>query len=488
MMKKIRLFIFLSAATLPLKKTFAQIEMSSFTATGRAGVSSTLLSDYQCQGINPANLAYRPERKNRNFALGFGEMGFSIYSDALNRVNLASALFNPEKQLSAAEKKRAAQDFTNKALTVNLDLLYGGFSWQSEDGIMGFAFTIREKAQWYSKFSQLSSEIMFNGINAQFQNSITGKLEYYFKKYPDLSQLSPGDSIGIRDSLSAFKLSKILDGSRIAMAWNREYAFDFGLNVFSSYDFKLNAGIGLRYIQGIGYIDLQSVNGEYKAVIAASPAFGIEFPVKSPDSVNTGFLPNAAGSGAGLEVGASAEFGDNWRLAASITDIGAVSYKTNVYTANDGPLTNLSTTGFTNYNFFKNASQFDGFTREMVKWQSNEKKTIGLPSKVRLGGSYTSKVINFGFDVVAPMNSVSGNILKPVASLGAELKILGILRLGSGIMVGGNYTYALVPAGITFSTVGGYYEMGIATRDIFTYLRSNNPMLSLSTGFMRFRF
>jgi hypothetical protein len=55
-------------------------------------------------------------------------------------------------------------------------------------------------------------------------------------------------------------------------------------------------------------------------------------------------------------------------------------------------------------------------------------------------------------------------------------------------MQGGNYSSLLIPAGITFSPVAGYYELGIATRDLFTYLRSKNPMISLSVGFMRFRF
>lgn len=468
-------------------QTAGQIEMSSFTATGRAGVSSTLLSDYQCQGINPANLAFKPERKNKNFSLGFGEFSFSVYSDALNRINLSSALFHPDKKLSSAEKRKAAQDFTNKALTMNFDFLYGGFSWQSDDGLSGFAFTIRERAQWYSKFSQLASELMFNGINARFKNA-AGQLEYYFQKIPAGGNLSNLDTVGIRDSLSAFQLSKILDGSRIAMAWNREYAFDYAVNILNNDKIKLNIGAGIRYIQGIGYIDLQSSGGTYKAIIAASPAFGIRFPEKSQDTVNIGFLPNSAGNGVGFEFGVSAEVGEHWRFAGSVTDIGTVSYTTNVYTASDGPLLSLSTQGFSNYNFFQNASQFDGFTKDMVKWNSNQKQNIGLPTKFRAGGSYSTKIMNIGFDLVAPLNNVSGNLLKPVISVGGDVKILGILRLSTGLMQGGNYSSILVPAGITFCPVAGYYEMGIATRDIFTYLRSNNPMISLSVGFMRFRF
>jgi hypothetical protein len=486
-MKNLRFLITLTFLLHSLSSK-GQIEMSSFTATGRAGVSSTLLSDYQCQGINPANLAFRPERKNKNFSLGFGEFSFSVYSDALNRINLSSALFNPEKKLSSSEKRQAAQDFTDKALTMNLDFLYGGFSWQSDDGLSGFALTIRERAQWYSKFSQQAAELMFNGINARFRNA-AGELEDYFQKIPNGSGGLAGiDTIGIRDSLSALSLSTILDGSRISMGWNREYAFDYGVNVIYRDNLKLNIGAGIRYIQGIGYIDLQASGSAYKAVIAASPGFGIRFPEKSQDTVNVGILPNSAGNGVGFEFGVSAEIGENWRIAGSITDLGSISYKTNVYTATDGPLISISSQGFSNYNFFQNASQFDGFTRDMVKWQADQKEVIALPAKFRFGGSYSTKIVNVGFDIVTPLNNAAGNILRPVISAGGDVKILGTLRISTGLMQGGNYTSLLVPAGITITPIAGYYEFGIATRDLFTYLRSRNPMISLSVGFLRFRF
>jgi hypothetical protein len=55
-------------------------------------------------------------------------------------------------------------------------------------------------------------------------------------------------------------------------------------------------------------------------------------------------------------------------------------------------------------------------------------------------------------------------------------------------MFGGNYTSTLIPFGITLVTGGGFWEMGIASRDISTFLKKSNPMLSLTTGMLRFRF
>ena len=62
------------------------------------------------------------------------------------------------------------------------------------------------------------------------------------------------------------------------------------------------------------------------------------------------------------------------------------------------------------------------------------------------------------------------------------------LKIGSGIMAGGNYTSALVPFGVTVIAGGGFWEFGAASRDILTYVKQKKPMLSLSTGFLRFRF
>ena len=480
---------------------FAQIEMSSYTATGRAGVSVTLLSDYQCQGINPANLAFKPEFKKRNICMGFGEFGFSIYSDALNLSGLYDGLFNPNRTLSRAEKQQAAKDFASKALTANLDFLYGGVSWQSDNGLFGLAFTIRERAQWYSKFSELSSEIMFNGFNAKVRDPLTNNLVNYFSEFkleeildangnprlgPDGKPLI--DTVGIINQVSeAFKISKILDGTRISMLWNREFALDYGMNIIDQEDFQLNAGIGIRYIQGIGFLDVNASGGKLNASIAASPAFGLQFPQQVVTPQNKGFFPNPVGHGVGFEFGLSMELRKRWRIGASLTDIGSISYESNSYTADDSPLRSLSTRGFTNFNFFQDPKQFESFNLELVKWNGKKEMTQSLPSKFRVGASLTTKLLNLGAEIVAPLNTNPGNLVRPVASIGGDIKLLGIIQLSSGFMIGGNYTYGLVPLGITIRPLGPYYEFGVATRDIFTYLRPKNPMLSMSFGFCRIR-
>lgn len=52
-------------ASLGSTQSWAQHEFSSFTATGRAGVSTTMLTDYQSVGVNPANLAFQGRFKEK---------------------------------------------------------------------------------------------------------------------------------------------------------------------------------------------------------------------------------------------------------------------------------------------------------------------------------------------------------------------------------------------------------------------------------------
>ena len=50
-----RKYYFLLFATVFSSLAFGQAEMSVFSATGRGGVATTFVTDYQSLGINPAN-------------------------------------------------------------------------------------------------------------------------------------------------------------------------------------------------------------------------------------------------------------------------------------------------------------------------------------------------------------------------------------------------------------------------------------------------
>jgi hypothetical protein len=59
--------------------------------------------------------------------------------------------------------------------------------------------------------------------------------------------------------------------------------------------------------------------------------------------------------------------------------------------------------------------------------------------------------------------------------------------LSAGLVTGGDYD-TKIPVGVTFIAGNGTYEAGIASRDAVTFFADRKPTVSLSMGFLRFRF
>ena len=73
--------------------TFAQLDLSAFTATGRGGVATTFSTDYQTIGINPANLGFVKSFRDPLVTLGFNEASFTVRAEPLTRSELFKAIF-----------------------------------------------------------------------------------------------------------------------------------------------------------------------------------------------------------------------------------------------------------------------------------------------------------------------------------------------------------------------------------------------------------
>jgi hypothetical protein len=107
MKKSICLLFF---ATLLGGTLFSQTGITSFNATGGA-YSTTYLSDYQCLGINPANLGWT--RNNQKINLGLLEFSGFVYSEPLKRSQLVNDLLDSDLKLTLEQKIQAARDFTD---------------------------------------------------------------------------------------------------------------------------------------------------------------------------------------------------------------------------------------------------------------------------------------------------------------------------------------------------------------------------------------
>lgn len=62
----------------------AQLDLSVYSATGRGGVATTFVTDYQALGINPASLGYKRSFKAPKYTLGLLEINTTFYAEALS--------------------------------------------------------------------------------------------------------------------------------------------------------------------------------------------------------------------------------------------------------------------------------------------------------------------------------------------------------------------------------------------------------------------
>ncbi|MCD4790857.1 MAG: hypothetical protein K8R37_12740, partial [Bacteroidales bacterium] len=206
----------------------SQTQSGAFTVTG-AGYSSAVVTDYQCIGLNPANLGWK--RNDHLMNVGVGEAGISIYSEPLKRA-LVLDLFKGGMVFTEEEREQAMQNFTNSKLQLEGNINGFGISFQDEK-IGGFGFSIREKFMWNSNLNETSADFLFNGYHAAYFDTI---------------KFENGDSIGY--SFNPEDVSKLFYGTRLSFMWYREFNLAYGRNIINKNNFSLYGGVGFKYIRG----------------------------------------------------------------------------------------------------------------------------------------------------------------------------------------------------------------------------------------------
>ncbi len=469
--------------------TMAQTEMSVFTTTGRAA-ATTFVTDYQAVGINPANLGWKWRFEKKHIAFGIAEGSYSIYSEALTRDDLRHRVINAELDFTEAEKQEAARAFADAGATLNADVMLVGAAFTSEK-LGGFGFQVRDRAQWTSKFGPVMAELLFEGYRSDYFDLLVLVTGDTITNYENLSQ----DSLALIASGLANNpqlLGTVLNGSNIEFTWYREFNVSYGRRIAHSDNFELFAGVGVKYLLGIGIIDMRAENNTFNGFSSLSPYFDINYgdaALSNPSSVSarSTLLPKAVGKGFGLDLGLSAIIKEKWKVGAAVTNIGSINWEGNVYTADNGTLVELASNGLDNYNFF---SGIDDFVTNggLLTWEGASSRRVALPTNARLGlGRTLGKIIEVGIDVVLPLNDEPGNYEKAVIGIGGDVRPLPWLTLSAGLVTGGNYD-TKIPVGITFTTPTGTWEAGVASRDAVTFFTDRNPTISLSMGFLRFRF
>ncbi|MCB9197350.1 MAG: hypothetical protein H6600_02755 [Flavobacteriales bacterium] len=496
-MKKIFTISLLATVSL---QTFGQYEISSFTSTGRGGATS-FVTDYQAVGINPANLGWDAEFEEKHFTMGLTEMTFSLYSEALTKQELRTEFGDIIKNRSTAnwtidEKRMAGRDFANSGLAMNMDLGSFGFAYNSEK-LGGIAFRMNDNFNAYMRLNNTVSDMLFMGKFSNYFDTLV----YVDPSTGDTSRFANYD-IQDQDSINNVAygfanipsmIGEIMNGSQFRASWTREYNLSYGRKIFGKDDvFEIFGGIGLKYVQGFAMMDVKSEDNTLYAFSAITPFFNIDYGNASSQNPSTvaqsGALPKGVGRGFGMDLGLDFLIKNKLKIALAITNIGSMSWTGNVYSMKDTLVVNTNSEGLNNYNVlqtFTNLSGEDG----MFQWEGERELVQKMNINFRFGSSLLiGEIAQVGIDIIMPVNHESpASLEKAIIGFGGDIKPIPWLRLSAGFMTGGNYDFS-IPLGLTVVTNNGTWEAGIASRDAITFFTQNGPTLSLSTGFMRFRF
>ena len=476
----------------------AQQEYSSFTNAGR-GCATTFATDYEAIGINPANLGWAWKFSNKKFAMGFAEFGASISSDALTkdqlRSSVTSIISGNSNNLTYEQKVGAASTFAEAGTTMNIDArVFGAAITTKKAG--GFAFRIVDHMQLYTKFGSNAANLFFLGKTSSIFDSLTivtsAGTSQNIANHPNLSP-DTAKLVAQGYSNAPQLLSKVLNGSEIKLTWTREYNFSYGRKIFGDSIFALFGGVGIKYVQGLALLDVQSSNNHLSGFSSISPAFNINYGAAAAQAnqvTQSGGLPKTVGNGYGFDFGVNAIIKNKLKIGVAINNVGSIVWKGNAYTLKDTFMVKTTNAGLQNYNMISQLSNmFSAGAGGLVSLQGEKSITTQLPGMMRAGASLVlGKKGEVGVDFIVPLNTTSpGSFTNPVMSIGGDFMPVKWLKLQAGFVHGGYYGNQ-IPLGIIFIAKGGTYEAGVASRDIVTFFTQNGPNLSLSMGFMRMRF
>jgi len=486
-MKKGLLLTTLMAFTIAVS---AQYEYSSFTSTGRGGATS-FATDYQTCGINPANLGWGSKFEGKRFTMGFSEFTYSIHSEALTKQELRDEFRNMIKgeneTFTHAEKVQAAQDFTDAGVAFNVDAGSFGFSFASEK-FGGIAFRINDRMQWYSKFGQKASELLFQGFTAPYFDSLMLADSSVIANDPSLNYDTLDIILGFTNTPQL--ISQLLEGTTMQMNWVREFNLSYGRKLIGKDSmFMLYAGVGIKYLQGLAMMDITSDGTTLNAFSALSPVFDIDYgsaAIGNPSAMTTsGMKPS--GNGFGIDLGINLLLFNKLKIGAAVTNIGKMTWDGNVYSLKDTLIYDTDNGGLDNYNIFSQIGEIAG-KDGLMKWEGEESRVVNLPTTVRAGASLRiGEKVELGVDAILPTNEVPGSYENAIIGFGGDVSPAKWVKFSAGFLTGGNYGFQ-IPIGVTLIGGNGKWEGGVASRDAITFFTQNGPTLSLSIGFLRFRF
>lgn len=468
-MKKIYI-LFISFFSLTF--AYSQTALNVFNITGQ-GFTTTAVSDYQCLGINPANLGWSWD--NHMINVGILETGLSIYTNALTKKQVNNDLFNSSLKLSMPQRVQAANNFTDTRLWGQ-----GGITWLglsvNVPKIGGFAISIRDRFLWNTVLNNQAARFLFMG--------------YHDSTYFD--SLVPTKDTGYATKKNRKPATTVYNGTKIQFVWYREYNFGFGRKIIENDDVTLYGGIGIKYLVGYGALQYIDNGSSIDAFSSLSPVFKVNYNEPTPNPL-TGSSIKKVGQGWGFDIGFTLQLMKKLKIAVALNDIGSIKWDKNLYQAGNVTVLKISTPGISNYNIFTNSQLINTGTVPGEKtWSGLASKTVSLPMTFRGGASYQIiPQIEAGLDVLLPLNTkVPGSYDKGILGLGGKFDLVKWVELSIGMVTGADVGVS-VPLGVTFYPVRNdatAWQIGFAIPDVMTLLKNRDIMTGITFGFVKLSF
>ena len=449
----------LAAALLPLAVN-SQIDLGTPIATGKGGVSTAITHDWQCLGINPANLGFDD---NYKFSFGLTNFGFSLQSKAIDLTRLSNAVLHPNDKFTLPEK----QELATKFATPDGMNLYANVNWFAASiyfpKLGGIALNVRDRISGHATLGKNTSDIIFNGVK-----SVPYQDPSVYSKY----------------------LSDVLDGTHISYYHYRELNLAYGRKIIGTDEtVQLFGGVGAKYLWGLGDMDFKSENGQISGRAAFSTDYGFKYDqVKNYKPTTTNSYFNTVGHGFAFDMGTAIKIKNKFTVAASVTDVGSITWAKNTLIVIDTTMPHLDTSqvGLSSFDANSIAGFLYNSLTSMVHYSDAGAYTTVLPTRLRLGtGLKLGKKVLIGCDAVMPISENKGDLQNAFFALGGEVNLWGTAKFSTGISGNQNYGFS-VPVGFTLGTLG-ITEFYVATNDIITFIsKSKNPQLSFCMAVFRF--
>jgi hypothetical protein len=390
---------------------------------GRAAVASVRGTD--AIGINPANIAipdighFNLSLINSSFRVSTELFTYDIYQKYFEGIDTGGTKRAPYP-LTQQDKNDIRSQLPDNGMTrINVESMIAGLSLETAL-LGGIGFAVIEHA----------------GVNFAFSRDFFDML--YLQGLPSNAKY-------------------VFDGTSFEAWWYREYNISYGRKLPVNIPFLKNlyAGAAIKMIRGYGIFQTLKNNSSIENKTALSDTgknsvignfdflaqrAGVDFFNNDSTNIAFSFMPDPVGKGTGFDIGVSGEIYDGFIVGLSVTDIGKITWDKNVIQTSGG-----------------GQVIFSGYTKEIIDSAKNVikgKNSVGeafvtdLPTVFRIGANAESDKVPFlkflpgrlllAVEYAQGFNESLGNTTKPRLSLGAEYRIIPLLPLRTGLMVGGN--------------------------------------------------